>query len=1020
MRAVASSVSRDVQELSRRLFWIAVGRLLTGASLIAYVLTYRGVAEYSAPSYVRPAGLVLVSLMTLLGSIQLIPRARTSKAIAVAVVILDVVVAVGLVGLYSFDPRRYLFALMLLVAVEGALVWGLLGGLKAWATVTVGYLVVEIWGGRLSGVSATPAAIFTRVIVGLLLVLVVAVLARDVSAERKERLAEREGQAKRLNDLVWDVPAIVWEADASNLQFVFVSHRAEGILGYSVKRWLEEPDFRARHVHRDDRDLVLQQYRDGVQTGTPFELTYRMIAANGSELWMIDRVNVVRDSEGRVRQLRGVLVDATKGKRAEDALRTSFRLLFDNNPNPMWAYDRDTLQILAANDAAVHHYGYSRSEFLELRITDVTAPEDVDRLLRDLATNQGAFQRSGEWRHRRKDGRPIEVEVTSHTLEFEHRRAALVVAENITEQRRAEKQLREAEARYRTLVERIPAVTYVNALDAAGSTLYISPQAEALLGYTQAEWRADPYLWEKLLHADDRSRVLAESARARASGESFVSEYRLLARDGRVVWVQDESVLLREETGRPRFWQGVMVDITERKRAEQEVAYLAYHDNLTDLPNRAMFEEMLDLALARGARDASAIAVLYVDLDDFKLVNDSLGHPAGDGLLRQLGVRIRSAIRETDVVARLGGDEFLILLSDVERSPIGGHPEGVENSVAVAETVARRIHDSLRAPFVLEGTEVYISASIGISMYPFDAEDGKALLKNSDTAMYRSKQEGPGGYMIFADEAASPLAKLSFTTRLRKAVSSGDWVLHYQPIIDLLHGTPVGVEALIRWRGHDGALIPPGEFIPLAEEMGLIEPIGDWVVEELCRQTRSWRDDGLGFDVTFNLSARQLWQPDLVEKIIRNIESARLDPSTLIIEVTESAAMTNLDETRRMLWELHRRGVRMAIDDFGTGYSSLSRLKHLPIDILKIDRSFIGDIPSDKDACTMVKAIVQLATSLGMRPLAEGIETAEQWRFLLELGCPLGQGFHFSRPVPARAVPGLFRRTHALGVLSGR
>jgi EAL domain-containing protein (putative c-di-GMP-specific phosphodiesterase class I) len=285
--------------------------------------------------------------------------------------------------------------------------------------------------------------------------------------------------------------------------------------------------------------------------------------------------------------------------------------------------------------------------------------------------------------------------------------------------------------------------------------------------------------------------------------------------------------------------------------------------------------------------------------------------------------------------------------------------------------------------------------------------------------MYRSKKEGPGGSLVFAEEAAVAMTRLSFSTRLRKAVENEDWILHYQPVVDLVRGTPIGVEALIRWRKPDGGLIGPNEFIPVAEEMGLIEPIGTWVVNELCRQSNAWRQVGLAFDVSFNLSARQLWQPDLGERVVAALDDSGTDPGRVIIEITESAAMTNIEQTQRTLWELHRRGLRIAIDDFGTGYSALNRLKQLPIDIIKIDRSFIRDTPDDKDARTVVRAIVQLADALDLRALAEGIETEEQWRFLLELGCPLGQGFFFSRPVPATDIPTLFRPDRILPVLSG-
>jgi EAL domain-containing protein (putative c-di-GMP-specific phosphodiesterase class I) len=276
--------------------------------------------------------------------------------------------------------------------------------------------------------------------------------------------------------------------------------------------------------------------------------------------------------------------------------------------------------------------------------------------------------------------------------------------------------------------------------------------------------------------------------------------------------------------------------------------------------------------------------------------------------------------------------------------------------------------------------------------------------------MYQSKTMGPGGYVLYSQDTGDPMTRLSFSTRLRKAVESRHWVLHYQPVVDLTRGDMVGVEALLRWQDPNGGLIPPGEFIPLAEEMGLIEVIGDWVIEEMCRQDQEWRSDGLNLEMSFNLSPRQLWQPDVVDKIVRPLEASGTDPSSIVIEITESTAMADPERTQRILWELHARGFRIALDDFGTGYSSLSRLKHLPVDILKIDRSFVHDVAADPEAGSMVTAIIQLAQGLGMSPLAEGVETEQEWRFLTDHGCRLGQGYHFSRPVPAHEITSQYRR----------
>jgi diguanylate cyclase (GGDEF)-like protein/PAS domain S-box-containing protein len=571
---------------------------------------------------------------------------------------------------------------------------------------------------------------------------------------------------------------------------------------------------------------------------------------------------------------------------------------------------------------------------------------------------------------------------------------------------RVDGDLREANARYRALVEQIPAIVYIDVVHESMATTYVSPQIEALLGIKPQEYIDDPDLWTKRLHPDDRERALSTYLQGRESGEPFTFEYRLLSGDGTPVWFRDSAVVVRDERGEPTFIEGVMLDITDRKNAEEHAAFLAYHDKLTGLPNKTMFEELLDLAIARARRHDLAVAVITTDLDDFKLVNDSLGHDRGNELIRQLADRLREATRETDLVARQGGDEFLLLLSDLDRN---GSP-GQGDATVVAQTVASRVREALNAPFDLRGTEVYVTASIGIAVFPNHAADVAELLRNSDAAMYQSKRMAPGGYAVYSDQTGDALGRLSLSTRLRKAVENQNWELHYQPIVDLVDGAMTGVEALIRWNDPSGGLVPPGDFIPLAEEMGLIEVIGDWVVEELARQDAAWRAEGLDIELSFNLSPRQLWQPDIASRILSRLASGDVDPTRTIVEVTESTAMTDPDRTLRILGDLHGRGLRLAIDDFGTGYSSLSRLKHMPVDFLKIDRSFVREVHADEQAGNMVKAIIQLADGLGMTPLAEGIETEQEWRFLVESGCRLGQGYYFCRPIPAADILARHRR----------
>jgi diguanylate cyclase (GGDEF)-like protein/PAS domain S-box-containing protein len=552
--------------------------------------------------------------------------------------------------------------------------------------------------------------------------------------------------------------------------------------------------------------------------------------------------------------------------------------------------------------------------------------------------------------------------------------------------------------RYRSLIQHIPAVTYIDALDDSASTLYVSPQVEELLGYTSHEWMNDGDLWLRIIHPDDRARAAAENQRHNETGETFSLDYRVYRKDGRIVWVHDEAKMFRDERGVPAFSLGVMIDITEIKRGDEKVAFLTYHDELTGLPSRSMFEEFLELSITRARHHEASVAVICVDIDDFRLVNDSLGRLAGDEVLNVVAGRLREAARETDLVARRSGDTFLLLLADLEREG-----ENVEAAVARAETAAQRILDSLAMPFRAGGTELYVSASIGISLFPKDGDETGSLLRNAEAAMLESKKGGHA-YVVSNRGALDSSAKLRFVTRLRKAVESQRWALHYQPILELATGRMHGVEALIRWMEPDGTMVPPGDFIPLAEELGLIEAIGDWVVRELVYQAQAWRELEIDLDVSFNLSPRQFWQPDLAKGILERIREGGLDPSRVVVEITESSAMNDPDRAQAILEDLHAEGLRIAIDDFGTGYSSLARIRDMPVDVLKIDRSFVSGVDVDPQNQSIVSAFIELARGLGVTTLAEGIETEGELAFLLERGCVMGQGFYFSKPVPPEEI----------------
>jgi diguanylate cyclase (GGDEF)-like protein/PAS domain S-box-containing protein len=638
-------------------------------------------------------------------------------------------------------------------------------------------------------------------------------------------------------------------------------------------------------------------------------------------------------------------------------------------------------------------------------------PEERERVLSEWhdRIHEGGFF-TQEYRLVRPDtGKVIWVRDDSRSLVDDQGDVVVIqgVMFDVTDQKEAEHALREAQEQYRNLVEEIPAITYLDPIDENEDSIFVSPQVKTILGVTQEQWLTDPGIWRRMVHPDDEAVAWETYLRSRETGEPLRSEYRMVRGDGTIVWIREESQILRDEDGQPFMIQGLMYDVTDRKEAEEQVAFLAYHDALTKLANRSMFEEMLEPAMARARRNDLAVAVLFMDMDGFKEVNDTLGHAAGDELLKQVARRLVEATRETDLVARQGGDEFLVLLTDLEPGD-SDDAIGIDAAVRVAERVAERVHKAMRAPFSVSDTEVHASISIGISVFPVDASDTRSLLKNADAAMYESKKSRPGSYAVHAQVGADPLTQMTFTRRLRRAVKNQAWVLHYQPTIELATGRIAGVEALVRWRNTSGGLISPQEFLPIAEEMGLLEIIGEWVFEELCHQRNRWSLEGIDLDVSFNLSPRQLWRRDLTEKLVAGLQQAAIDPRNVIVEISEATAMTDPSRTQRILWGLHEAQIKIAIDDFGTGYTPPVRIKHLPVDVLKIDQPLIRDLPEDKDVGSFVNAVIEFSKGIEAASHAEGIETEAQRRFLVEHGCILGQGYLFSRPVPADEISALF------------
>jgi diguanylate cyclase (GGDEF)-like protein/PAS domain S-box-containing protein len=835
-----------------------------------------------------------------------------------------------------------------------------------------------------------------------------------------------------------------------------------------------------------------------------------------SVIWMRENIYDVRDAAGALLYYEGSVEDITAGKSAEEKLARSeeqYRVLFESNPNPMWVYDADSYAYLAVNEAAVRHYGYTREEFLAMSIFDVRPPQSIPAMLENIASLPTPHRYAGEWEHRKKDGTPIFVEVSSQQIDFGGRAARLVLVNDVTERKQAEAALRESEERYRELFENANDVIYTT--DLSGCFITVNRVVEKISGYTCDEIRrmtfaqlvAPEYLElsrqmmarklageeattfyeteivakggerrllevssqliydegapvgvqgiardittrkraeRALRESEERYRELFENANdlvythdlqgnftslnktgERITGytreeaatlniaqvivpehialarsmmarkgevdEATVYEVDIIAKDGRRVPLE-VSTRLVYRNGEPYGVQGIARDIAERKHTEAKLLHNAYHDALTGLPNRHLFTDHLQMAVQRARRHKEFVfAVLFLDLDRFKNVNDSLGHTVGDQLLVALSRRLQNCLRPTDVVARLGGDEFSILLNDI----------GARPSEAVA--LAERVQQELMQPFNLGGHEVFTTASIGIALSTTGYETPEAVLRDADTVMYRAKAQGKARHEVFDQNMhARVVALLRLENDLRRAVERDELRLQYQPIVALDSGRVSGFEALARWQHPELGLIPPGDFIPVAEETGVIVELGQWVLEEACRQMRVWQSLSPQYarlKLSVNLSSRHFVQPDLYERIVEVLADTGLAPAALQLEITESVLMENAHTIVPLLSRLRDLGIELAIDDFGTGYSSLSYLSRLkPIHTLKIDRSFISMGGDDHENSEIVRTIIMLSKNMGKVVVAEGIETAGQLARLRTLNCDYGQGYLFSRP----------------------
>jgi diguanylate cyclase (GGDEF)-like protein/PAS domain S-box-containing protein len=681
--------------------------------------------------------------------------------------------------------------------------------------------------------------------------------------------------------------------------------------------------------------------------------------------------------------------DVTERVRRDVELRESesrFRQMAETIGEAFWMAPPDLSPILYISPAFEKIWGRPCAELYadpSLWLKAVEA-EDVSVLTRALEQLGKGQPYDIDFRIRRPDGALRWINDRGYAMKDESGRVVLTtgVASDVTESRKAGESLRLSAKAFESIADGI-VVT-----DPQQRIVSVNNAFSAITGYSREE-------------------ILGRTPKAFQSGRHDASFYKAMweeiHRSGHwrgEIWDRRKSgeiypellsiSVVKDATGATTHYVGVCTDISSLKHYEEQLHHQSHHDALTGLPNRVLFQERCRESLSRAQRHGQLAVVLFLDLDHFKSINDSLGHAVGDLLLQAVGERLMAAVREVDTVARFGGDEFAVLL------------DGVKGSQDAA-IVAQKLLDALALPFELEGHALYISVSIGIGCYPQDGTDVDVLFKNADTAMYRAKAEGRNNYQFFsADMNARALENLQMSNSLRLALERNELLLHYQPCVDLKSGRVSSAEALLRWNHPELGMVSPVRFIPLAEETGLIEPIGEWVLRTACRQMREWRDAGLPLRrIAVNLSARQFRHPDLVRRIAAILEETGLPARHLELEVTESMMMQNPESAAEILSQLKAMGATIAIDDFGTGYSSLSYLKRFPIDYLKIDQSFVSGVQDNADDAAITRGIIALAKSLNLKLIAEGVETGEQHAFLLKHGCDEGQGYLFSRPVSA-------------------
>jgi diguanylate cyclase (GGDEF)-like protein/PAS domain S-box-containing protein len=809
----------------------------------------------------------------------------------------------------------------------------------------------------------------------------------DITDRRRTEEALQKSET-RYRNIVELAQEGIWQIDADNCTN-FVNKKMADILGFTADEMLGKSLF---SFMDDEGKAVTERNIERRRQGMAEEHEFKFFRKDGSEVWAIVNANPLFDEGGGYAGALAMISDITERKRGELALAQSERnfrtLIMDVNIGILVHY---LGKHVFANPRLLKMLGYTLEEFRRTSMEDIVRSDEYQKVYAHYKARLAGQSVPNVYETvlQTKDGFSIPVELTSTTTVWEGQPAGLVLFQDITDRQHAIGQMHKLSK----AVEQTADAVIIT--DPKGVIEYVNAAFEHTTGYGRDEVIGQT---PSLIKSDRQKPEFYKNLwQTILAGEVYNEVFVNRRKDGSLYYEEKTITPLKDNEGRITHFVSTGKDITERMHIQERLQYMTQHDALTDLPNRVLLFDRLMQALVRARRHNRLLAVLFIDLDRFKNINDTLGHEAGDQLLQQLSARLRRCVREDDTVARFGGDEFVILLDDVI----------LESDI---NDMAKKVLEELVPPFNIGSQQLYISASIGISLYPNDGQDSSELLKNADVAMYRAKERGKNTYQFYsADMSSRAFERLTLESSLRHAIERNEFRLYYQPQIDIRTGSLIGVEALLRWQHPEFGMVMPMEFMPLLEETGLIVPAGEWVLNTACTQLLAWHDAGWPtLRMAVNLSARQFASESLSIALENALAMMRGDLTCLELEITESVLMQNAQSTIDTMSRLSAMGCRFAIDDFGTGYSSLSYLKRFPISALKIDRSFVRDIPADKDDAAIVTTIVAMAHNLKLQVIAEGVETEEQLGFLRACGCDSMQGYLFSRPLPADEVVVLF------------